>query len=387
MAERRQQRSGIVRRSPWGLAVVALLGLSGCLAADRGWVREQLAPVQGRVAEVRDRVAVVEQQFRGLAPKVDRILAEVEQLASRQTDTAVVTAPVEPSPERRYVVDGVFAVGTTALTPAAQQAIDAFVQQLPELRERQVVVVGHTDLMGSDEANYLLGQRRAAAVAHYLLDAHGLDPARVLVTSAGGTRPVADNATAEGRQQNRRVEILVFHDQVRLATEIQQRQPPRKRTVEVPPEIQQRQPPRKRTVEVPPGATPGVWPPEIQQRQPPRKLTEDQREQLVRTLREVPKVPLAVVSLQGDGESYTFAKELDELLNTAGWATQGVSQQTMSGIPPGLTFFTNSGDAATFTRAIRLKDILHAVGIAVHSRAHERMPQGLLTLVVGPQPR
>ena len=71
--------SGIVRRSPWGLAVVALLGLSGCLAADRGWVREQLAPVQGQLAEVRDRVAVVEQQFGRLDPKVDRILAQMEQ--------------------------------------------------------------------------------------------------------------------------------------------------------------------------------------------------------------------------------------------------------------------------------------------------------------------
>ena len=374
--------SGIVRRSPWGLAVAALLGLSGCLAADRGWVREQLAPVQGQVAEVRgqvaevrDRVAVVEQQFGGLAPKVDRILAQVEQLASRPTD------PAEPSPEpeHRLVVDGVtFAVGTTALTPATQQAIDAFVQQVPELRERQVVVMGHTDSMGSAEANYQLGQRRAAAVAYYLLGAHGLDPMRVLVTSAGDIRPVADNATAEGRQQNRRVEILVSRDQVRLPTEAQQRQPPRKLTAELPTEAQQRQPPRKLTAELPT---------EAQQRQPPRKLTEDQREQLVRTLREIPKVPLAVVSLREDGESYTFAKELDALFNTAGWATQGVSQQTMSGIPPGLTFFTKSGDAATFTRAVHLKDTLHAMGIAAHSRAHARMPQGLLTLVIGPQPR
>ena len=357
--------SGIVRRSPWGLAVAALLGLSGCLAADRGWVREQLAPVQGQVAEVRGQVAevrgrvvVVEQQFGGLAPKVDRILAQVEQLASRPTD------PAEPSPEpeHRLVVDGVtFAVGTTALTPATQQAIDAFVQQVPELRERQVVVMGHTDSMGSAEANYQLGQRRAAAVAYYLLGAHGLDPMRVLVTSAGDIRPVADNATAEGRQQNRRVEILVSRDQVRLPTEAQQRQPPRKLTAELPTEAQQRQ--------------------------PPRKLTEDQREQLVRTLREIPKVPLAVVSLREDGESYTFAKELDALFNAAGWATQGVSQQTMSGIPPGLTFFTKSGEAATFTRAVHLKDTLHAMGIAAHSRAHARMPQGLLTLVIGPQPR
>jgi hypothetical protein len=146
----------------------------------------------------------------------------------------------------------------------------------------------------------------------------------------------------------------------------------------LPTEAQQRQPPRKLTAELPT---------EAQQRQPPRKLTEDQREQLVRTLREIPKVPLAVVSLREDGESYTFAKELDALFNTAGWATQGVGQQTMSGIPPGLTFFTKSGDAATFNRAVRLKDTLHAMGIAAHSRAHARMPQGLLTLVVGPQPR
>jgi outer membrane protein OmpA-like peptidoglycan-associated protein len=70
-----------------------------------------------------------------------------------------------------------------------------------------VVVVGHTDRTGSEEANYRLGQQRAAAVAHYLLDEHRLDPVRVRVTSAGDTQPVADNATAEGRQQNRRVEI------------------------------------------------------------------------------------------------------------------------------------------------------------------------------------
>jgi hypothetical protein len=68
-----------VQWSPWGLAVVALLGLSGCLPADRGWVQEQLAPVQVQVAEVRDRVAMVEEQLERLDPKVDHILTQMEQ--------------------------------------------------------------------------------------------------------------------------------------------------------------------------------------------------------------------------------------------------------------------------------------------------------------------
>jgi len=66
----------IARRSPWGLAVVALLGLSGCMPADRGWVREELALVQVQMAGVRDRVVLVEQQFGRLDPKIDRILTQ-----------------------------------------------------------------------------------------------------------------------------------------------------------------------------------------------------------------------------------------------------------------------------------------------------------------------
>jgi hypothetical protein len=69
----------IVRLFPWGVAAVALLGLSGCLPAGRGWVREELALVQVQVAEVRDRVTVVEEQFGRLDPKVDRILVHMEQ--------------------------------------------------------------------------------------------------------------------------------------------------------------------------------------------------------------------------------------------------------------------------------------------------------------------
>jgi outer membrane protein OmpA-like peptidoglycan-associated protein len=328
---------GIVQWSPWGLAVVALLGLSGCVPADRGWVQEQLAVMQLQMAMVRDRVALVEQQFGRLDPKLDRILAQTEQLASRQIDSA------EHPPDGRLLVEAAFAAGTTALTPAARQSIDAFIRQVPGVRERQLVVVGHTDRTGSEEANYWLGQQRAAAVARYLLDEHGFDPARVLVASAGDTRPVADNTTAEGRQQNRRVEILVYRDQAQSLTE-------------------------------------------TRQRQAARQLTEEQRGQLLRTLREDPKVPLTVVSIAGDNESYAFAAELDALFDLAGWPTRGVSQQAVSGVPPGLTLVSKSGDATVSARAARLQDTLHAMGIATQGSALESMPHGVLMLVVGPKP-
>jgi OmpA family len=55
-----------------------------------------------------------------------------------------------------------------------------------KVQERQVVMVGHTGRTGLEEANYQLGQQRAVAVAHYLLDEHGLDPVLVRVISAGG---------------------------------------------------------------------------------------------------------------------------------------------------------------------------------------------------------
>ena len=74
------------------------------------------------------------------------------------------------------------------------------------------------------------------------------------------------------------------------------------------------------------------------------------------------------------------------LFDVAGWPTRGVSQQTVSGVPPGLTFVSKSGDAAVSARAARLRDTLHAMGIAAQSSALESMPQGVLTLVVGPKP-
>jgi outer membrane protein OmpA-like peptidoglycan-associated protein len=69
-------------------------------------------------------------------------------------------------------------------------------------------VVGHTDSTGSAEYNQALSERRAATVASYV-NARGIDQQRILAFGRGLTQPIADNATAAGRAQNRRVELTL----------------------------------------------------------------------------------------------------------------------------------------------------------------------------------
>jgi OmpA-OmpF porin, OOP family len=85
-------------------------------------------------------------------------------------------------------------------------ALLAEVAQLKNVTWQTVVAVGYTDDVGSDEYNQALAARRAEGVRQYLLS-KGLEPTMVRTQALGEASPVADNATAEGRAQNRRTEV------------------------------------------------------------------------------------------------------------------------------------------------------------------------------------
>ncbi|WP_243689519.1 OmpA family protein [Geotalea toluenoxydans] len=71
------------------------------------------------------------------------------------------------------------------------------------------VIEGHTDNVGSAAANMKLSQRRAEAVRSYLIKKHGIAAGRLTAKGYGMTRPIADNGTEAGRQQNRRITAVL----------------------------------------------------------------------------------------------------------------------------------------------------------------------------------
>lgn len=101
-----------------------------------------------------------------------------------------------------------FGSGDATIDPDSAGLLDRVAETAMRCPSAPIDVIGHTDAEGEEPANQLLSERRAKAVVDYLVKA-GLPPERFTALGAGSLRPVASNATAEGRAQNRRIEFVV----------------------------------------------------------------------------------------------------------------------------------------------------------------------------------
>jgi OOP family OmpA-OmpF porin len=101
-----------------------------------------------------------------------------------------------------------FESGSTTLTPDSADILDEVAVALSRAGEVAVEIHGHTDSVGDPAFNDQVSRERASAVRAYLL-ARGVPAQRLIARGFGPSRPIADNATAEGRRQNRRIEFVV----------------------------------------------------------------------------------------------------------------------------------------------------------------------------------
>lgn len=188
-----------------GTGLILFCSLPGCLAT-RGWVQDQMLPLDARLSSAEGRLTQTEDRLGQVESKADRALMSLDHLRL----------------ERKFILslkDGAtFSADSDMLTDEARQQIDGFLSDLDQTEDMIFLVAGHTDNKGTAQHNYELGQRRAGSVARYLISRKKVDPLRVTTMSYGDSTPIAPNTTIAGRQKNRRIEILVYRDSIAVSS-------------------------------------------------------------------------------------------------------------------------------------------------------------------------
>jgi outer membrane protein OmpA-like peptidoglycan-associated protein len=215
----------------WIAAVVAL-GVTGC--TTKNYVRTQTAPLIEHTNQLEDKTAA---NNRAIHDVDERAAAGIKQVqgaadaanqnaqnatkAAGDADTAASDA-VHRADSLDSVVKGLdnyksmgnvtvnFGFDKAVLTKDDKEQLDNFAQQVNSAKSYILEVTGGTDSTGSAEYNYDLSNRRADAVVQYLASKYGIAAHRFYLIGIGKDKEVAPNNTADGRKQNRRVEVQLL---------------------------------------------------------------------------------------------------------------------------------------------------------------------------------
>jgi outer membrane protein OmpA-like peptidoglycan-associated protein len=128
-----------------------------------------------------------------------RELADTGVSVTRDGDNLILNMPS----------DVTFASNSETLQPQFYRALDGVARVLSAYPSTLIDVIGHADSDGPDDYNMALSERRARSVADYIVRNGGVKPQRIAIAGRGETQPIASNATAAGKAQNRRVEVVI----------------------------------------------------------------------------------------------------------------------------------------------------------------------------------
>lgn len=140
-----------------------------------------------------------------------RIVVNVPKKVEKKIEVKEIVVKEE---KRGLVVNLASAVlfdsGKSKLKSAAHGMLNEVVKLMQEYPDNQVAIEGHTDSRGSEAYNKRLSEKRAQAVYEILVSKYGVDPRRLKAVGSGEEKPIASNKTEPGREQNRRVEIIIL---------------------------------------------------------------------------------------------------------------------------------------------------------------------------------
>lgn len=135
-----------------------------------------------------------------MASNNEQLRKELADLKSRETQRGLEIT----------LAGSYFEIAKSNLKPGAKLKLDSVARAMRENPNQQALVEGHTDNTGSKVSNQDLSQQRADSVTQYLID-QGVEPSHVVARGYGETYPTVSNNTPSGRQQNRRVDIVLLN--------------------------------------------------------------------------------------------------------------------------------------------------------------------------------
>jgi len=156
------------------------------------------------------RVGPVEENQQKMAGQMDELYAVAQEARQEVTKVNERVSSLDDYDEQAKVAV-TFRVNSAVLSPEAKHQLDDFATQALAAKGYMIEVAGHTDATGGEAKNIRLSRARADSVVEYLTINHKI-PARRFITPMGygKNEAVADNATASGRAQNRRVEVKML---------------------------------------------------------------------------------------------------------------------------------------------------------------------------------
>ena len=208
-----------MRNKLWTVALALSLttALTGC--ATKKYVKQETGAVNTRVDEVQGQVEESQNRLNtheGRLNTQQQQIGDISKTAQEALDRAQQAGKLA---QGKFLYETVltddkvkFGFDTADLSPEAQAAIDDFASKIKEENQNVYIEIqGHTDNVGSSKYNEELGLLRAESVRRYLNQKHGFPLHRINVISYGETAAVADNASRDGRAQNRRVALVVLN--------------------------------------------------------------------------------------------------------------------------------------------------------------------------------
>ena len=166
---------------------------------DKSFNADKTTHLRMHITTLVDRTTGINGFASALQPEQVPLQDRLDALGAKETETEITI---------RLAGSILFDFDSDAIRPDAQRSLGEILEIVKAYSGRPVRVEGHTDSVASESYNEKLSQRRAQSVADWLT-AHGIEANRLKVGGWGETRPVADNTSPEGRQQNRRVELII----------------------------------------------------------------------------------------------------------------------------------------------------------------------------------